>query len=690
MAVAVGFTEKVELGERFEIAPGSRLPALDIGLAEAYLATDRQEPARKVFALMAPGHLACRGLALAPQRTPLGNHMMWPMASGIIDWPVGSDGNGILWGRRPAFVYQQPAGERLLPCPEPGKIPPIGREEGSLTSFSEANLVKQVLQPAVLMLREMILMSTPHGAINPGNMFYQNGKTGDVMFGDGMISPPGYIQPPAFLTIDNATAQPIARGLGTIADDLYALGVTSLVLYLGRNPTAHYSDEQLVHAKINAGSFSALAGGDKLPPGIAELLRGLLCDKLSDRWTIKQLEGWVSGQHYNPVLPGMPQRASRPIRFCGSDYLSKPALAQSLARNWAEGVDLITSPDFDNWFKRSFSDDKAADRMARIISMANATGPASGIRDRMLSRYIIMMGGSLPIAYKDIIANFTGIGTLLAHHFERPDAVQQVGELFHARLPHTWLEDQPNLTPDQMAQRRALEQVDKVINRPGPGHGIERVLYEFAKGTPCRSTLIADYYVTELKDLLPAIDAAIGAAGSGTLPLDRHIAAFMATTLKRNMDSELTALANKADEANYRVGILRLIAIVQRVHPNAELPRLGDAIVEMLEPVITAFHNTEIRQHVRDQMASHAAGCRFDEMLVLLDAEGKLRQGDANGFAHAMKQYANLERARAWLRNGGLTDVARVRGVAQRAAAVTATLIASASLAGYGIFAVLF
>lgn len=689
MAVLPGFSEKVELGDRYEIAPASRMPELDCGLAEAYAATDRVEPARKIFALMAPGHLACRGLALAPQRSALGSHMMWPQASAVVDWPVGSDGNGVLWGRRPAFIYQQPGGERLVPM-APGKAPVFGREEGSLPQYAEANLVKQVLQPAVLLLREMILLAAPHRAINPANMFYQSGKGGDVTFGDCLASPPGYLQPAAFETIDNATALPIGRGTGIIADDLYALGVTALMLYLGRNPAGHLSDEQLVHAKISAGSFSALAAGDKVPPGVAELLRGLLCDKVSDRWTIKQLEGWLQGQHYSPVLPGLPRRASRPIRFAGSDYISQPALAQAVARNWSGGIELISSPDFDNWFKRSFSDEKAGDTMNRILSLASHNGPTAAIRDRMLSRYIILMGPSLPIAYKEIVANLTGLGTLLAHHFERPDQVQQVGELLHARLPNAWLEDQPNLTPEQMQQRRAIEQTDKVIARQGPGYGIERVLYELAKGTPCRSPLVADYYVTDLKDLLPAIDAAIGAAGPGTLPIDRHIAAFVAANMKRAVDNELAPLANRADEVGYRVAVLRLIAILQRAYPNQDLPRLSAAAIEMLEPVVAAFHNTEIRDHVRSELARHAESCRFDEMLILLDSEGPLRQGDANGFAHALREYAGLERERGWLRSGGLTEPARVRLSAQRAAAITATLIASAGITGYGIIAVLF
>jgi hypothetical protein len=77
-------------------------------------------------------------------------------------------------------------------------------------------------------------------------------------------------------------------------------------------------------------------------------------------------------------------------------------------------------------------------------------------------------------------------------------------------------------------------------------------------------------------------------------------------------------------------------------------------------------------------------------MLLLLDGDGSLRRADTDGFAQAMLEYAGLERGRAWLANGGLTETSRVRGIAQRAAAVTATLTSSACLAAYGVVAALF
>ena len=670
--------EAVELGERYEIAPSQRLPAFDSGMAEAYAATDRVDASRKVIALISPGHLAIRGLSIAPTRNAAGAYLMWPLASGIVDWPVGVEGNDVLWGRRPAFIYSIPSGERLMWANK--QIP----------QMSESQLIKSFIQPAIQILRDLILIGCPHRAIRPQNIYFQNGNSGDLMFGDCLASPPGTGQPASCETVDNAISDPVGRGVGSVADDLYAIGATAIMLFLGRYPVANLNEEQIINAKINMGSFSTLAGGEKLAPSLAELFRGLLCDKIADRWTIKQLEGWMTGAHFNPTLPSIPQRASRPLKFSGGEFLNKPALAHAMSRHWNEAIALIADGDFDNWFKRGFGDEKAADKMLRIVGLANAYGAQSGIRDRTVSRYIILMGGNLPICYKDIRTSLMGLGSMLSHYFERSERVQQIAELMNARLPHAWLEEQPNLRPDQMQLRRSLEIIDKVIDRAAPGYGIERVLYELDRGTPCKSALIADYYVVNSADLLPAIDAAIPGAPHATLPMDRHIAAFIAVNMKRSMDNELIGLANKDDDIAYRTAILRLLAIVQRVHQQYDLPRLSQVVVEMLEPVIVAFHNAGMRDHIRGQIDTHAHGCRFDEMLLLLDGDGSLRRADTDGFAQAMLEYAGLERGRAWLANGGLTETSRVRGIAQRAAAVTATLTSSACLAAYGVVAALF
>src|SRR5262245_2323799 len=104
-----------------------------------------------------------------------------------------------------------------------------------------------------------------------------------------------------------------------------------------------------------------------------------------------------------------------------------------------------------------------------------------------------------------------------------------------------------------------MEEIVKHIERAVVGQGAERALYDLDPLIPCRSSMIADFYVTSVKDLLPAIDAALPGLGEGAIPMDRHIAAFIGSHLRRNIDRELAAITQAANEADRRIAILRLL-----------------------------------------------------------------------------------------------------------------------------------
>ena len=320
-------SDLVMLRDRFEIKPDSRLSQFDQGNALAYAVEDRSHTGRKLFALVCSGTVPCRGLKLPERRAQI--PMLWPEASGVVDWPVASPGGGTVWGRRPVLVYLQPAGERMLKDPS---VP--------LPTLSEQLIARNVIKPAMVMLKELGQLDIAHRAIRPSNIYYALGNSGEVVFGECFAAPPGSDQPAIYETIENGCANRMGRAPGSQADDLYALGVLVLFLHMG-NALYAMSDEAVIAAKINFGTFSALAGGEKVSPTMAEMLRGLLSDKLADRWTLRNLEMWMLGQYFNPVLPSLPQRATRAMRLGGGEHMSRPAAAHAMAMSWDEALTAI-------------------------------------------------------------------------------------------------------------------------------------------------------------------------------------------------------------------------------------------------------------------------------------------------------------------------------------------------------------
>jgi hypothetical protein len=447
------------------------------------------------------------------------------------------------------------------------------------------------------------------------------------------------------------------------------------------------TDEQIVAAKINFGTFSALSQGEKFSPSMAELLRGLLSDKVAERWGQRNLDMWMLGQYFNPVLPSLPQRATRPIRFGGGEHISKPALGNAMAWHWDEAIDVVDGGQLESWLQRGFNDEKAAEPLAQIRGLAFSYGTGAGVKHRTVSRMISFMGPTLPLCYKSLRVNIGALGTMLASVMDQGPLRTEFAELLRGRLPQGWL-DQQQKNPDVVALRRVLDTIDPLIDRPGPGFSIERALYELEPQAPCHSDLVADFCVVQLRDLLPAVDAALPGAAAGTLPMDRHIAAFIAARIGRGIDRDLNALGNMADQVAYRLGVLRLIAAVQAMHPNHDLPRLGETIAEMLAPVVESFHRLKSRDDMRRKVKSLAAKADFQQLAELLDQEGPTRLIDERGFIEAQQNYVALEREAKWLEGGGLTSPALVNASAQLSAAATAGFLASVAIAAFTILTV--
>src|SRR5271168_2249218 len=202
----------VLLRGRCAIFPDQPLPQYSSKRAVAFHAQMRNDPMRPLFALLTEPDMPARVDFMESMRSYNLHGILKAAEWGMVDWPGEAR-------RRFVIVLDRPGGNRVMPMLDAPQAP-----------LSEDELVTGLLQPLLPSLKELAGRGLGHRGIRPDNLFYIDGGRRAMVLGEGVTTAPGFDQPAVFETIECAMCDPIGRGEGTQANDLYALGVTLLFL----------------------------------------------------------------------------------------------------------------------------------------------------------------------------------------------------------------------------------------------------------------------------------------------------------------------------------------------------------------------------------------------------------------------------------------------------------------------------
>lgn len=659
---AMASSAPVDLGGRCEIMPGTPIQALDGVGGSAFAARMNRDRRTEVFAIITDQPVPARIEMMSAYRAIENPALLRLLDWGTIDWPLDQR-------RHFTLVYERPGGRRMM------------QDLGEVREGVPDDQITRAIMPSLLLaLREMNARGMTCGALRPTNLFQKDAASPTLVIGDCLATPVGYGQPILMETIERGMAQPAGRGPGMIGDDLYALGVTLLILHLGRSPVADLDNETILKLKMDKGTYAALTSQIRLPQSLVEPLRGLMTDDPKQRWSLSDLDMWLQGRRMSPRQPAVPRRAARAFDLQGEQSLHCRALARSLARHSAAAAALIERGEVEKWVRRSVGDEGRAEAMQTAVASA-AAGRGASQEDRLVTRVAIALDPPAPIRYRGVSVMPDGVGTALAEAMWQNTGVQPFAEIITGQFPHFWVNCQADFRPEYVPTIQAYDGYRALLEHVGMGFGIERIVYELCPACPCLSPQLRDYYVLGMAELLSAMDHLATKPTRGRDPADRHVLAYITTHHKKLNDRLLVPLSNPHDPARRMVAMISVLAEVQNRFGPARLPHLCGWLVALMDPVFKRFKNRETRERLKTEVAQAARDGVLDGIVRIIDNIDTIRADD-KGFLGAMRQYENLSRQIDKLR--GVTDdrSAMADGAGRQIAAVVTAGVAAVIMIG--------
>jgi hypothetical protein len=653
---AITAGESALLRQRFDIDPASPLLDLDRPSAKAFVTRDLRDSERDLFALICTSDLPIRSETASLLKGAGFPGVMSPVDRGPVYWPA-------LEKRCMAVVYERPRGGSLADS----RV----RNE---TAISHQDIPRRVIRPLAKGLRAIERAGLTHRAIRPDNLFFLDEAREILVMGDCVTAPAGFHQPSLLEPIERTMASPAGRGEGGPGDDLYALGATIVMLLPGHAPVADLCDEDLLQSRVENGTYTTLCKSMRVPIALVEPLRGMLNDNPEERWALGELELWLDGRR-----PTVPQRKARPkatlaFPFAGRDHYRPRTLAHAFTQNVGEAVKVIRDGQLEHWLRRGID----APGLAKSVAKAAAADRVRQNRMRGADNLLVaeistVLDSEAPIRFKDFSFMIDGFGPALAVSWLTGGDGQTPAEILAHGLPGLWSAAQNSADPRIGALQQRLSRLGTYVQREEIGYGLERCLYETNPGFPCQSPYLKSEHVTDVIDLLPALDAAASRADPGAKPVDRHVAAFVAARFSHDSGPHLTALADPRTGKSL-TGMLGLLALLQWRLKTPPVFGLATWIGGLLGPVIETYHSASTRKEIEQEIAGTARLGSLPDLYDLVENPVK-RQTDEHEFAAAVAAFAAAETEIDDIKYGEERLLQSSRRLGRRAAATASAAI---------------
>ena len=613
----------VKFKDIYSLKYEKRLPHLDNGPIQAFEAAGKTN--KSMFVLVCEIHLTPRFRDSVIFSKNTEGALLKLVSSGKVYWPPEDKYKYI-------FIYEGNPGRPILEAPQNAAL-----------GMKADHVMKGFLKPIIGGLKALRDLDLYHGHVRLDNIYGINDEGGfdKVVLGDCLSLPPGYSQDATYQPVHKALAQPSGRGLGNISDDLYALGVCAAMLLRSADPTKNLSDREILELKLSQGSYMTLTNKDRFSGGILELLRGLLQDEPSQRWTMDEVLSWMEGQRLVPKQGIKRNRASRPIAMGDQRHYYAETLSMNIHDHQAEAVQLIESEAIDQWLGRSVEDTKKVENMEVAVRTAREYGRTTNYWDRLTCRVGVVLDPKQPIRYRGYSFFPDGVGHAMAEAFKERKDMNPFAHIINQQVVPFWRDLQTDTYLDVSAIALSFESCRSSLKQNQTGYGLERCVYMLCPESPCLSDTYDRFIIRDASDFLSALDELAEKRQMPKDVFDPHITAFLLVRNNRVIEPNLREL-NSPEEYLRIFGVVKVLAAMQKHVGKYNNKALTRWAAEYAEPFFDRYHDKDMRDKKLEDLKKEKESGDLREIVAVLN-DPKSLQKDTVDFKRSVRKYYKLK-----------------------------------------------
>ena len=322
---------------------------------------------------------------------------------------------------------------------------------------------------------------------------------------------------------------------------------------------------------------------------------------------------------------------------------------------------------------RAVHNDELQTRIAEAKRTASLARPGP-LRERRVARVLMALDPQAPIRYQGQAVMPEGIGSALAQAVTAGHGLQDLAEIIAAQLPMAWISFQGTQDGSVVLLVRQFDMLSGFVAESGLGYGVERCLYELDGSIPCAGPLTQGRQIPDAKSLLLALESFATRSDRPREPIDRHIAAFLASRHARLIHAPIMVLSADTTPELRCAALVDFYDILQRRAGVSRLPQLCRWLVSLAEPVIAGYHSRGLRGMLKAEIDTVWKSGSIHDLKAFI-GNAPLAERDGRGFRAATAAHADAARSvRARRRElERKAEIAAVQG--RQAAAIIACLL---------------